>query len=159
MVRRGKRGKITDLRPTSSKVKLALFNILYDIKGKVFLDLFAGSGQIGLEALKKGADKVIFVEIDRKRVFDIKKKVSLQFSNFEVHQGDSLKFLKNLNEKVDIIFADPPYDYKNYEKLIGLAVSKLSDDGVFILEHSANVDFNSDRKKKYGDTTLSFFFR
>ena len=159
MGRRFKRKKSTDLRPTSSKVRLALFNILYDIKGYKFLDLFAGTGEVGIDALRKGASEVIFVEKNKKRALDIKKKVEKQFSNFKVFSEDSLRFLNNSPEKFDIIFADPPYNYKDYEKLIDLAISKLEDNGVFILEHREDKKFNADKEKKYGDTVLSFFYK
>jgi len=148
-----------DLRPTSGKVKLALFNILYDISNKNFLDLFAGTGEIGLTALKKGAKKVIFVEKNKKRANDIKEKVSRNFSNFLVIPTDSVKFLKNTDEKFDIIFADPPYDYKNYNMLIDEALKNLSEDGIFILEHRVDRDFSPDKIKKYGDTALSFWYK
>ena len=151
--------KQSDLRPTSGKVRLALFNILYDVNGVKFLDLFAGTGEVGLDALKKGAKEVIFVEKNKKRALDIKRKVSKNFNNFKVFSEDSLKFLKNYPDKFNIIFADPPYSYKGYEKLIDLAISKLEDNGIFILEHRANKKFNSDEERKYGDTVLSFFYK
>jgi len=153
------RKKQTDLRPTSSKVRLALFNILYDVNGSKFLDLFAGTGEVGLDALKKGADKVIFVEKNKKRAFEIKKKVSKHFSNFKVYPEDSIKFLKSYGENFNIIFADPPYNYKDYNKLIDLALLKLEDNGIFILEHNSNNSFGADKVKKYGDTVLSFFYK
>ncbi len=160
MARRDKlRKKQTDLRPTSSKVKLALFNILYDISGTKFLDLFAGTGEVGLDALRKGADKVVFVEKNKKRAFEIKKKVSKNFSNFEVYPEDSIKFLKSYGDNFNIIFADPPYNYKDYNKLIDLALLKLEDNGIFILEHNSNKNFGADKERKYGDTVLSFFYK
>ncbi|WP_457644034.1 RsmD family RNA methyltransferase [Persephonella sp.] len=146
------------IRPTSGKVKQALFNILYDITGERFLDLFAGTGEIGLTAVKKGASQVIFVEKDRKRAEQIKKKVSKYTQDFKVITADAIKFLKNYKkEPFDIIFADPPYDYREYEKLIDLALEKLSEDGVFILEHRSDKHFGADEERTYGDTTLSFW--
>ena len=160
MARKFKRiNKNTDLRPTSSKVKLALFNILYDIHDTKFLDLFAGTGAIGFEALKRGAKEVVFVEKNRKRASDIKKTVSKHFSNFKVYSEDSLRFLKNNKEKFDIIFADPPYNYKDYDKLIELSLKNLENNGIFILEHRFDKDFKGDRKEKYGDTVLTFFYK
>ncbi len=154
-----KKKRETDLRPTSSKVKLALFNILYDVSDKTFLDLFAGTGEIGLTALKKGADKSYFVEINKKRANDIKKKIAKEFSNFKVFSMDSLKFLRGSKEKFDIIFADPPYNYHKYEELIEEALKHLDDNGVFILEHRADKSFKADKEKKYGDTILSFWYK
>ncbi len=144
-----------NLRPTSSKVRQALFNILFDISDLNFLDLFAGTGEIGLTALKKGAKHVTFVEIDRRRCSDIKKKAP---KGSKVVCSDALKFLRNYKGKpFDIIFADPPYDYKLYNELIKEALKHLSEGGVFILEHRADKHFNSKDEKRYGDTILSFW--
>ncbi len=146
------------IRPTSAKVKQALFNILYDITDERFLDLFAGTGDIGLTALKKGASEVVFVEKDRKRAEQIKRKALKYSRNFKVVTADSIKFLKTYKkEPFDIIFADPPYDYKFYEKLIRSALNILSKDGVFILEHRADKHFDADEERRYGDTILSFW--
>ncbi len=145
------------LRPTSSKVRQALFNILYDVSGLVFADLFAGTGEVGITALKKGAKFVYFVEKDRKRVEKIKKSASKYSINFRVYRADALKFLKNFDKKIDVIFADPPYDYKEYDKLIELALQKLSDEGIFVLEHRIGKSFGAEEERKYGDTVLSFW--
>lgn len=147
-----------DLRPTSSKVRQALFNILYDVSDISFLDLFAGTGEIGITALKKGAKPVYFVEIEKKRASDIKRKVSKISKDFKIFPIDALKFLKNTKETFDVIFADPPYSYKNYDRLIEEAKKHLNEGGVFILEHHSNMNFNADKEKKYGDTILSFWY-
>jgi len=148
-----------DLRPTSNKVKQALFNILFDVKDKSFLDLFAGTGEIGITALKKGAKPVYFVEIEKKRTDDIKKK-ALKFSkDFKIITKDALYFLKKSDKKFDIIFADPPYNYKKYERLIEESLKHLNDYGVFILEHRINHSFSADEERKYGDTILSFWYK
>ncbi|RMD47436.1 MAG: methyltransferase domain-containing protein [Aquificota bacterium] len=145
------------LRPTSNKVRQALFNILFDVNDKSFLDLFAGTGEIGITALKKGAKPVYFVEIEKKRTTDIKKK-ALKFSkDFKVITKDVLSFLKKTDKKFDIIFADPPYNYKKYEKLIEESLKHLNNNGIFILEHRTNHRFDADEERKYGDTVLSFW--
>ena len=138
-------------RPTPSIVKNALFNILGDIEGLTFIDLFAGTGQIGLEAERRGA-KVIFVERDHRRAMGIRKK-----TKGKVIRGDALKVLKKL--KGDIIFADPPYGYTKYESLIEIALGSLTEGGVFILEHSKKKSFGADRERIYGDTVLSFWWK
>lgn len=149
---------MSDLRPTSSLVKNALFNILYDVSDTYFADLFAGTGEIGITALKKGARFVVFVEKNKKRADEIKKKASKFSKNFKVYSTDVLKFLKNYKgEPFDIIFADPPYNYKYYDKLIELSLSKLKEGGIFVLEHRANKHFDADEERKYGDTILSFW--
>jgi len=147
-----------DLRPTSAKVRQALFNILYDVSGMDFLDLFAGTGEVGITALKKGAEKVIFVEKDRRRAESIRKKVQ-QFGNRTVVLSkDAVSFLKKYQgEPFDIIFADPPYNYRYYDKLIDEALNRLKEGGVFILEHRSGKHFGADEERKYGDTVLSFW--
>ena len=148
---------MNNLRPTSAKVRQALFNILYDVSDLKFLDLFAGTGEIGLTALKKGASKVVFVEKNKKRAKDISRKIE-NFKNSKVYSMDAIKFLKSYKEDYfDVIFADPPYDYKQYDKLIKETLNILSRGGIFILEHRTGIDFGANEKRKYGDTILSFW--
>ncbi len=146
------------IRPTSNLVKQALFNILYDVSDLNFADLFAGTGEIGITALKKGANQVIFVEKDKKRAADIKKKIQSLNGNFKIFSYDVLKFLKNhKGEPFDVIFADPPYNYKKYKELIELSLKNLKEDGIFILEHRKDKHFNPDEERQYGDTVLSIW--
>lgn len=139
------------LRPTSSLVKNAIFNILGDISGKTFIDLFAGTGGVGLEAERRGA-KVIFVERDPRLVREIQAR-----SGGKVVRADSLRYLRTQKEKADIIFADPPYSFRDYRKLISLCLERLSPDGIFILEHDRRKEFPCDQRKEYGDTALSIW--
>ncbi|WP_340695129.1 RsmD family RNA methyltransferase [Hydrogenobacter thermophilus] len=139
------------IRPTSSLVKQAVFNILGDIEGTLFIDLFAGTGQMGFMAEERGA-KVIFVEKNPKLAKEIEKK-----TKEKVVISDALKFLMSFDGTADIVFADPPYNYENYQKLIELAIKILNKGGFFILEHSKKVKFNSDKSKVYGDTVLSIW--
>ncbi len=132
-------------------VKQAIFNMLGDIEGLVFFDLFAGTGQIGIEAEKRGA-QVVFVEKEPKFAEKIRQK-----SKGKVVILDALKFLEVTDLNADVIFADPPYSYEFYDKLIELSLKKLKEGGIFILEHSKKLDFPSDKKKIYGDTALSIW--
>ncbi|SHK28399.1 RsmD family RNA methyltransferase [Thermocrinis minervae] len=144
------RGK-QKLRPTSSLVKGALFNMLGDIEGLSFLDLFAGTGQVGLEACKRGA-KVTFVEKNRTLAEKIK-----HLSCGQVVCMDAIRFLETSESYYDIIFADPPYSFESYDKLIHLALKKLKNGGIFVLEHSKKLNFGADKMKTYGDTVLSLW--
>ncbi len=139
------------LRPTSSLVRNALFNILGDIEGLTFLDLFAGTGQIGLEAERRGA-KVIYVEKDPRRAMEIKK-----VAKGKVIRGDALRVLDRLEDRPHIIFADPPYSFNDYHRLIEKALGALSPGGIFVLEHSKKESFGADEERVYGDTILSFW--
>ncbi|WP_448584350.1 RsmD family RNA methyltransferase [Thermocrinis sp.] len=145
-----KSSRRSKLRPTSSMVKQAVFNILGNIEEKLFIDLFAGSGQIGFMAMERGAN-VIFVEKNRRLAQLIKEKGG------KVVVSDAIKFLESFNIAPDIIFADPPYDYQNYKKLIDISLKKLSNGGVFILEHRKNQTFGAEKVKTYGDTALSIW--
>ncbi|MEN3029052.1 MAG: RsmD family RNA methyltransferase [Aquificaceae bacterium] len=139
------------LRPTSQLVKQAVFNILGDIEGLTFFDLFAGTGQVGLMAEYRGAE-VIFVEKSPKLAGSIRRKTGGQ-----VFTMDVLNFLKSTESMADIIFADPPYAYEKYEELIDLSIKKLKEGGIFILEHSNKLEFGAPKKKVYGDTALSIW--
>lgn len=109
-----------EVRPSSGMVRQALFNILMgQIEGAHFLDLFAGSGAVGLEALSRGADRVTFVESNRDSLKAIHENIEQLGCNDQVQiiSGDVLQILKRLSSqtvKYDIIFADPPYDMTDY---------------------------------------------
>lgn len=139
------------IRPTPSIVKGALFNILGDIQGLVFFDLFAGTGQIGLEAERRGA-KVLFVEKDPARARRI-----MERCKGRVLRGDAIRILGRLEPEPDIIFADPPYSFKRYEHLIEKALRKLKPGGILVLEHERRKSFNAQEERVYGDTVLSLW--
>ncbi len=139
------------LRPTSNLVKQAVFNMLGDIEGLLFFDLFAGTGQMGMLAEERGAE-VIFVEKNPKFVEKIRQK-----TKGKVVIEDVLRFLERANIEADIIFADPPYAYEFYDKLIELSLKSLKEGGIFILEHHKKLDFFAERRKIYGDTALSIW--
>jgi len=153
-----KRKGFKNLKPTTGLVKNALFNILGNIRELEFLDLFAGTGQIGLEAERRGA-KSTFIEIHKKRAEDIKRK-----TKGKVYIGDVLKVLPRLG-KYDIIFADPPYDYDKYKQLLKEASRHLTEGGLLVVEHFKKVDLRPltpptldfEESRNYGDTVLSFF--
>ncbi len=130
-------------------LKMALFNILGDIEGLSFLELFAGSGVISLEAKNRGA-KPVAVDISSK---------NLKTKDIKFIKKDALAFLKTTKEQFDIVFADPPYKFSDYEKLIHLVKNVLSEGGLFILEHSSKLDFGSKDKRIYGDSAISFWYK
>ncbi|MCR4662072.1 MAG: 16S rRNA (guanine(966)-N(2))-methyltransferase RsmD [Clostridia bacterium] len=106
--------KNAEVRPTTDKVKEAIFDILRDsIKDKIFIDLFAGSGSIGIEALSRGAQKVYFCDIDDKVIKNLKKNLSyVEDDKYEIVRSDYSSAIKKLyarGVRADIIFLDPPY--------------------------------------------------
>ena len=136
-------------RPTTDKIKETLFNILQpDIPDCAFLDLFAGSGAIGIEALSRGASRAVFVESDRKACSCIRENLehTRLADDAVLMSSDVMRALSTLEGKgvFDIIFMDPPYD-KGYEKtvLIWLADSSLvSEDTLIVVEASDRTDFS-----------------
>lgn len=126
-----------DIRPTTDKVKEAMFSIIqFDLQNKTVLDLFAGTGQLGLEALSRGAKSVSFVDSSKKALELVKKNITLTgFSDFvRVFHGDSFSFLKSAKEKFDIVILDPPYENGMCEKAIVLLPNVLNDNAIVICE-------------------------
>jgi len=132
------------IRPTADRVKEAIFNIIdYDIYDCAFLDLFAGTGQMGIEAISRGARRVMFVDNNPDSVALTKKNIKKagfiaegRFSS-DVFFGDYKKFLKTTTEKFDIIFIDPPYERGLTEKaleVLGSEISCLAKGGKAVIE-------------------------
>ncbi len=138
-----------DTRPTSDQIKETLFNMLQsDVQGSYFLDLFAGSGQMGLESLSRGGEYAVFVENNRKAAKCIEENIA--FTKFEKNArlitSDVLTALYTLEGKYkfDIVFMDPPYN-KELEKgaLEYLSTSSLlKPDSIIIVEASAETSFD-----------------
>ena len=136
-------------RPTTDKIKETLFNVLQgDVPGCTFLDLFAGSGAIGIEALSRGAVRAVFVENDRKACGCIRE--NLAHTRLEedalLMSSDVMRALRSLEGKevFDIIFMDPPYD-QGFEKTVleYLAGSDLAgEDTLIVVEASDRTDFS-----------------
>ncbi len=134
-------------RPTTDKIKETLFNMLSaDVPGARFLDLFAGSGQIGIEALSRGAEYAAFVEQNKKCITCIED--NLKFTKMaefsDVIKGDVFACLPRLRSygKFDIIFADPPYAMEREEDLLNGIYENdlLSDYGIIVIEASISRD-------------------
>ena len=125
-----------DIRPTTDNVKEALFNILqFDIEGRRVLDLFAGTGQLGIEALSRGASEVVFVDQSRESVRIVKENLKACGMTAPVFQTNALDFLRSCG-RFDLIFVDPPYDAGLYEPVLKSinSVDNLSDGGIIVCE-------------------------
>lgn len=153
--------KIT--RPTLSKVRQGVFNVLFseigDFEGKSFLDLFGGSGIMGLEALSRGFDEVVVFEKNSKVAQVLKKNYStlgLQ-PNFKI--GDSLKLLEKLDKKFDVIYIDPPYYSGVYEEVFAKLTSIDLQGSMIVVEHSEelNTPLTPIKEKNYGGKFVSFY--
>ena len=129
----------TETRPTTDRVKESMFNILqFDIEGSRVLDLFAGTGQLGIEALSRGAAAAVFVEQRRDAAALIRENLRLTglTDRARVVNGEALAYLASAGERFDIIFLDPPYAAKLWKPVLD-AVSRfdiLSDHGIIICE-------------------------
>ncbi len=165
--RKLKSGKGLKARPTSDRVKEALFNIISEyVIDADFLDLFAGFGGIGIEALSRSAKQVVFVEQDSKHVQIIKENINLV--NFEdkakVIRGDVLKILAAIDQNFDIIYLDPPYQAGLYEGVLSLILEQdlIKKNGIIICEHDTNLppqipdSLEVLKCKSYGSISLTF---
>jgi 16S rRNA (guanine966-N2)-methyltransferase len=151
----------TSTRPTTDRVREAIFNSLGSaglIEGALVVDLFAGSGAIGIEALSRGADRCIFVERDRSalRALDENLDALELHDRSKVMAADAMSVAASLD--ADIVFADPPYDFDAWPELIArLPVSLV------IAESGGTIDppagWNVIREKKYGRTRVTFLER
>lgn len=136
---RGKRLKTPenyDIRPTTDNVKESVFNIIqFDIEGRKVLDLFAGTGQLGIECLSRGAESAVFVDESREAVKIIKDNLKNCGMKAAVFQENALSFLRRCG-KFDLIFIDPPYDSDLYESVLEIInlVDILSDGGIIVCE-------------------------
>ena len=167
--------KGTNTRPTSDRVRESVFAILGDFSGCRILDLFAGSGALGLEALSRGAAVALFLEKDRAAVQVIQENIEKTrlASQARVLAVDVLKFLANpgrywskLSEQnYDLVFVDPPYAAGLYETvLVKLVFSGLLADHSIVVVESAKFQlpskvegFNLWRSERYGDTVVHFY--
>ena len=125
-----------DIRPTTDNVKESVFNIIqFDIEGRRVLDLFAGTGQLGIECLSRGAASAVFVDQSREAVKIVKENLKACGLTGTVVQADALSFLRTCG-KFDIIFVDPPYDSDLYESVLNTvnSIDILSDGGIIICE-------------------------
>ncbi len=155
------------VRPTTDKVKESIFNaIQFDLPDCSFLDLFAGSGQMGIEALSRGASHATFIDKNRSSIDIIKKNLaSTQFFNdATVLKMDSILFLKNQKEKFDIVFLDPPYKVGLLQEALSLITNVINVNGKIICEHPIDEKISNHTKQldlikeyKYGKIMISIY--
>ena len=136
-------------RPTTDKIKETLFNMLsFDIPSARFLDLFAGSGQIGIEALSRGAEYAMFVEQNKKCIACIEDnlKFTKMFEKSDILKGDVFACIPRLRSygKFDIIFADPPYAMERENDLLNGIYENdiLAEGGLIVIEASVSRDLS-----------------
>ena len=163
--------KGNDTRPTTDQVKEGMFNILqFDIEGRSVLDLFAGTGQLGIEALSRGAEKAVFVEQRNDAVKLIRENVEMcGFADrSRIVTGEALSYLGTVREKFDIIILDPPYESELLDKVIAhiARYDLLAPHGIIMAESAAtktlpalSEPYSIYREYRYGRIKLTVYHR
>lgn len=156
-----------DVRPTSDKVKEALFSALqFDIEGRRVLDLFAGSGQLGIEALSRGAESCVFVDNSRASINLVKKNLEITglADSAKVVQSDFASFAAMSRDIFDIVFLDPPYAAGMLTDAIKSVLPLMSDFGMIICEYPPEVSipeelggFSIYRTYRYGKINVAIY--
>lgn len=178
------KGKILDLpsldvtRSSKAVLKESVFNVLqFDIIDKIFIESFAGSGSIGLEAISRGAKRAYFIELDKKSYSILVKNCkSINIEKCQTIQGNAfvqtpliLEFLKNSKEEV-ILYVDPPFDFREgmediYDKSFRM-IENIENSNIFkiIIEHESKLEvpkilgkFSLEKTRKFGKSSLSYF--
>jgi 16S rRNA (guanine966-N2)-methyltransferase len=156
-----------NLRPTTDRVRETLFNILQnEVAGSVFVDAFAGSGSVGIEALSRGAEMTYFIESNRKALQVLEKNLeSLVPASWRILTLDVWKAFDVLPHHlatVDLFFFDPPYSFTKYAQLLMAAAARYPQ-ARFIIEHSSRttwetpLELEEGRSIRIGETQLTFF--
>ncbi|MBQ7128606.1 MAG: 16S rRNA (guanine(966)-N(2))-methyltransferase RsmD [Clostridia bacterium] len=156
-----------DVRPTVARVKEAVFSSLqFDIEGRNILDLFAGSGQIGIEALSRGAKHCWFVDNSRTSLGAIRNNITncnLE-SKATIVEKDSFSFIETTNQVFDIVYLDPPYNKCIINRIMPNLVEKMSDYGIIVCEYADKNElaenygeFHLKKTSKYGKIFVSYF--
>ena len=162
---------IDGTRPTMDRVKESVFaTIQNNLKNSIVLDLFAGSGNLGIEAISNGANTCYFIDNNKEAI----KTINNNISNFNIKSNSkvilsdwkkALNDFSNQNIKFDLIFVDPPYDYDVYEKILEKVstLNLLNEDGLIIMEHS-NLKLPKEynnlillKEKKYGNKSVNIY--
>lgn len=156
-----------DVRPTTDKVKEAIFSsVQFRLSGALVLDLFAGSGQMGIEALSRGAVGVVYVDSSSRSLAVTRE--NLETSGFskdaQLFQMDAAAFLKCTQLRFDMAFLDPPYHQNMHAKLLPLLEQHMQPDGIVICEHEAGLTLPEQigaliyqKQKKYGAIAVTTF--
>ena len=158
-----------DLRPTSERARQAYFNIVgARVDGARFLDLFAGTGIFSFEALSRGAESSVAIDLAGAQIAAIEQLATEWELSIRSIRADALTGIKRLRSTVfDLVFADPPYAYDSYDALL-LAIDEsitLADDAVIAIEHRRHAEpftattgrLRLSRRAEYGEVWISFF--
>ena len=163
---RGKKLKEFNLdstKPTLDKVKEAMFDMIqFDVVDSIVLDLFSGTGALGIEAISRGAKKTFLIDNNPQAIKIIKENLKGVTEDFDVISQNALEFLKSTKEKFDVVLLDPPYKTDLGLKAIDILINdnKLNDNAVILFETSEDLNINLEyagfkiTKKKYGTVAV-----
>ncbi|MBP3431343.1 MAG: 16S rRNA (guanine(966)-N(2))-methyltransferase RsmD [Clostridia bacterium] len=155
------------IRPTTDKVKQALFvKLQFFLPGKRVLDLCCGTGAMGIEALSRGAESVVFVDKDFRSVSMTKQNLKNLGIEQKVVKCDAATFLEKCEQTFDLVIIDPPYKSGIYESLLQKIFEKnlLAEDGIIVCEHAKEdkiegCGFNVLDEKRYSDIMLTYLIK
>ena len=160
-----------ETRPNTDRVKEGLFNIIqFEIEGRRVLDLFAGTGQLGIEALSRGAERAVFVDSRREAAKLVEENLRLTGlrDRAKVVQGEALGFLASTREKFDLVFLDPPYNKGILEKALETIakIDIMTENGIIVCESAAESvlpelegPYEKGREYRYGKIKLTLYHR
>ena len=158
-----------NIRPTKDRVREAFFSIVGDLEGKTFLDLYAGCGSMGIEAISRGASSTVFVdhsEVALKYVSENLKTLGISNQSEVILSNDfgALKLLSNKGYKFDVIYLDPPYELGQYEDILSFIYNNnlLNDNGLIACESNHPIDMNhvcyhKIKEYHYGEILITTF--
>lgn len=158
-------------RPTTQKTKEAIFSMLYDqVADAMVLDLFAGSGALGIEALSRNAQYVTFVDSDQSAndVIAANIRKLKDATNYEILKSDYMTFLNNTNKQYDLIFLDPPYKLELMSEIIKMIIDQdiITPEGIIVCETALNEkvmpaykEYVLYKDKKYGKSIIKMYRR
>ena len=159
----------THTRPTKDRVREAIFSAVGDITNYNVLDLYAGSGAMGIEALSRGASHCVFVDNSVIAIKTIKENVTnLKIPNeeYEIIKNRDLIALDLLKQKFDLIILDPPYEEGQYEMIVDLLKQKdlLSENAIIVMEANRpiileNIDYKKNKEYHYGEIMVFIYWR
>jgi 16S rRNA (guanine966-N2)-methyltransferase len=154
--------KGTKTRPTSDRVRENTFNLIGPVDGASVLDLYAGSGAMGLEALSRGAESAVFVESDRDACRVINANLDKLRLQATVLCSDALHVLSTERGKYDLVILDPPYDFRDHVRLAPQLKRILADDGLVVYETGAKTQpeiegLETRTSRKYGSARITLF--
>ena len=158
-------------RPTKDRIREAVFSALGDINGYRVLDLYAGSGAMGIEALSRGASHTTFVDISSLAIKTIKENITslkIPQSDYEIIKNkdiNALEYFKTKSIQFDLVILDPPYELGEYEKIVDLLFMNnlLSKNAIIVMEANRqitleNIEYQKNKEYHYGEITVFIYW-